>query len=39
VLAWVLVASRAQAMVPGGVHAEPRHADSPEAAPAEAVHA
>jgi hypothetical protein len=39
VLAWVLVASRAQAMVPGGAHAEPRRADSPEAAGAEAVHA
>ncbi len=37
VLAWVLVASRAQAMVPGGVHAEPRRAEAPEAAAAEAV--
>ncbi len=39
VLAWVLVASRAQAMVPGGAHAEPRRADAPETAAAEAVHA
>jgi EmrB/QacA subfamily drug resistance transporter len=38
VLAWVLVASRAQAMVPGGVPAEPRRTEAPEAS-AEAVHA
>jgi EmrB/QacA subfamily drug resistance transporter len=39
VLAWVLVASRAQAMVPGGAHAEPRRSEAPETAAAEAVHA
>jgi EmrB/QacA subfamily drug resistance transporter len=46
VLAWVLVASRVQAMVPGGIASEPRHAGAPEArraeapeAAAEAVHA
>jgi EmrB/QacA subfamily drug resistance transporter len=38
-LAWVLVASRVQAMVPGGAHAEPRRTDSPEAPAAEAAHA